>query len=96
MGTVAEIVGSIPDAKVFSMLDAKSGFLQIKLDEESSYLTRFDTPFGRYRWLWLPVGLKCAPEIFQRIMDQMIEDIDGAYAIMDDIVVAGPKVELHD
>ena len=78
------------------MLDAKSGFLQIKLDEESSYLTCFNTPFGRYRWLRLPFGLKCAPEIFQRIMDQMIEGIDGAVAIMDDILIAGPNVEVHD
>ena len=35
MKTIQEVVSSMPDAKVFSVLDAKSGFLQIKLDHES-------------------------------------------------------------
>ena len=44
-------------AKVFSVLDAKSGFWQVKRDEGSSYLTTFDTAFGRYRWLLMPFGI---------------------------------------
>lgn len=58
MRTVEEVVSSIPGAKVFSVLDAKSGFLQIELDEASSFLTTFNTPIGRFRWLRLPFGLK--------------------------------------
>ena len=42
----------------------------------------------RYRWLRLPFGIKCAPEIFQRIVDQMLEGIEGATAIMDGILIA--------
>lgn len=38
------VVAGMPDSKVFSVLVAKSGFLQIKLDEESSTLTTFNTP----------------------------------------------------
>ena len=96
MRTIEEVISTIPDAKVFSKLDAKSGFLQIKLDEASSLLTTFNTPLGRYRWLRLPFGIKCAPEIFQRIMDQMLEGIEGATAIMDDILIAGSNTEHHD
>ena len=96
MRTIEEVISTIPDAKVFSKLDAKSGFLQIKLDEASSLLTTFNTPLGRYRWLRLPFGIKCAPEIFQRIMDQMLEGIEGATAIMDDILIAGSNTEQHD
>ncbi|KAJ8049716.1 hypothetical protein HOLleu_02584 [Holothuria leucospilota] len=47
--TVEEVVVSMPDAKVFSVQDAKSGFLQIKIDYESSLLTTFNTHVGRYR-----------------------------------------------
>ena len=72
-------ISTIPDAKVFSKLDAKSGFLQIELDEVSSLLTTLNTPLGRYRWL---------RQRFQRIMDQMLEGIVGATAIMDDILIA--------
>ena len=64
MRTIEEVISTIPHAKVFSKLDAKSGFLQIKLDEASSLLTTLNTPLGRYRWLRLPFGIKCAPEIF--------------------------------
>ena len=96
MRNIEDVVSAIPGAKVFSVLDAKSGFLQIRLDEESSLITTFNTPIGRYRWLRLPFGLKCAPEIFQRIMDEMLEGIAGAVSVMDDILVAAPTMEEHD
>ena len=83
--TVEEIVAKIPDATVFTVLDAKSGYLQVKLDYESSLLTTMNTPIGRYRWLKLPFGIKSASEMYQRAMDEMLEGIDHAYAIMDDI-----------
>jgi hypothetical protein len=95
--TVEEVVASMPpNAKLFSVVDAKSGFLQIKLDQESSLLTTFNTPIGRYRWLRLPFGIRSAPELFQRIMDDMLEGIEGARAIMDDILIAGVDEEDHD
>jgi len=94
--TVEEVVSSVPDCKIFSKIDAKAGFLQIKLDYESSLLTTFNTPIGRYRWLRLPFGIKSAPEIFQRIMDTMLEGIDGARAVMDDILIAGRTMHEHD
>ena len=94
--TVEEIVASMPGANTFSVIDAKSGFLQVKLDYESSLLTTFNSCLGRFRWLRLPFGIKSAPEIYQRIMDDMLHDIEGARAIMDDIIVAGRSEEEHD
>ena len=44
----------------------------------------------------MPFGIKSAPEIFQRIMDEMIVGIPGAFAIIDDILIAGKTVEDHD
>ena len=54
------------------------------------------TPIGRYRWLKLPFGIKSAPEVYQRAMDEMPQGIDHAYAIMDDILVAGRDISHHD
>ena len=62
--TVEDIAPKLTKAKVFSVVDAKDGFLQVVLDEPSSYLTTFTTPFGRYRWLRKPFGIKSAPEEF--------------------------------
>ena len=96
MHTIEEVVSEIPGATVFSVLDAKNGFLQIKLDDESSVLTTFNTPIGRYKWLRLPFGLSCSPEIYQRIMDEMLENIEGAFAIQDEILIAGRDTTHHD
>lgn len=89
MKTVEEVASSIPGAKLFSVLDAKPGYMQIKLDNDSSYLTTFNTAIGRFCWLRLPSGIKSTEEIYQRIMDQMLEGIEEAFAIMDDILIAG-------
>ena len=44
----------------------KDGFLQIELDDYSSRLTTFQTPWGRHRWLRMPNGINPAPEYFQQ------------------------------
>ncbi len=46
--TTDDILPKLAHAKVFSLLDAASGFWQIPLDSASAKLTTFITPFGRY------------------------------------------------
>ena len=96
--TMEEIVAKIPDAKYFTVVDAKSGYLQMKLDYESSLLTTMNTPLGgyMYRWLKLPFGIKSASEMYQRAMDDMLEGIDHAHAVMDDILIARRNIAHHN
>ena len=48
-------------AEVFSTVDLTAGYWHCVLDEESSLLTTFSTPFGRYKWNRLPfAGLQVA------------------------------------
>ena len=51
---------------MFTVLDAKDGFLQVKINEDSSKLTTFHTSFGRWKWLRMPFGICSALEEFQR------------------------------
>jgi hypothetical protein len=60
---VDETLAQLAGATVFSKLDANSGFWQIPLAEESQQLTTFVTPFGRYCFKKLPLGIPCAPEL---------------------------------
>ena len=87
--TLEEILPQLTQAKIFSVLDAKDGFHQVKLDTASSYLTTFWTPFGRYRYLRMPFGISSAPEEFQRRMHMIVEGLPGVAVIADDILVYG-------
>ena len=81
---------------MFSKLDAASGFWQIPLHTESSKLTTFITPFGRFCFRKLPFGISSAPEIFQRLMTDLLQGIPGTKVIMDDISIYGKSIEEHD
>ena len=89
MPTIDDVLPDLANAKVFSVLDASDGFHQIKLDTESSFLTTFWTPFGRYRWMRLPFGIKPAPEEYQQRQMQALEGLSGIFVIADDILVVG-------
>lgn len=80
--TVEDILPDLSNARIFSVVDAKDGFWHIQLDQASSFLTTFGTPWGRYRWLRMSFGISPAPEEFQRRMDEALEGLDGTRAMM--------------
>ncbi|CAG9836256.1 unnamed protein product [Diabrotica balteata] len=84
--TFNEIRSKLAKAKYFSTLDAQSGFWMIPLDLESSKLCTFNTPFGRFRFTRLPYGISCAPEIFHKVMNEIVGDIEGVCLYIDDIL----------
>ena len=69
------------------MLDAKSGYWNVELDEPSSYLTTFNSPFGRYRFRRMPFGLRMAQDVFLNRINQLLAGCPGDTGIADDIVV---------
>lgn len=89
LATIEDILPDLSRAKVFSLLDTKNGYWHVKLDESSSVLTTFGTPWGRYRWLRMPFGIAPAPEEFQRHLDENLERLEGVKAVADDILVYG-------
>jgi len=89
MPVIDDVLPQLAGAKIFSTVDVKSAFWSIRLDEESSRLTTFETPFGRYRWCRLPFGISPAPEIFQARMHDALSGLKGVACIADDILIAG-------
>ncbi|AVA17861.1 polyprotein [Birch leaf roll-associated virus] len=91
------IVQRIGNAKVFSKFDLKSGFHQVTMDEESIPWTAFLTPDGLYEWLVMPFGLKNAPAVFQRKMDNCFKGTEEFIAVyIDDILVFSENHKQHE
>ena len=95
MPTVEEITHELAGSTCFTKLDGTSSYLCIVLDYESSLLTTFNTPWGRFRFVYLPLGLACAQDILQWMMDQILTHCDGVIGIADDVVVNGKDDKEH-
>ena len=87
--TLDDVLPELSKARVISTIDLKSAFWQVQLDEASSMLTTFATPYGRHRWLRLPFGLKVSSEVFARKLEECIGDLEGVFSIADDLMVCG-------
>ena len=74
----------------------KLGFWQIQLSADSTLLTTFLTPFGRYCFHCLPFGTTSAPEHFQQRMSVLLDRLDSVVCPMDDILVYGKTQDEHD
>ena len=66
------------------------------LDEEFSNLTAFNTPFGRFRFMHLPLRLCVSQDIFQQKMDFILEKCPEAVSITDDIAIHSTTENKHD
>ena len=96
MNSIDDIVTRLHGSKWFSTLDANMGFFQIKLSEKCSYLTTFNSPFGRYRYLRMPMGAKFSSEVFQRTMVTAFEGTEGVQIVVDGILVHGSTMSIHN
>ena len=86
---VDNILYNLNGAKYFSVVDSTSSFFNHKLDDDSSKLTTFGTPFGRYCYLRMPMGASLSSNVYQYKVDAHLEKISNCMAIADDIIIYG-------
>lgn len=91
------ILSTLGKSKYFTTLDLKSGYHQILLSEKDRLKTAFSVNNGKYEFCRLPFGLKNAPSIFQRTIDDILrEDIGKTCQVyMDDIIIFSPDKISH-
>ncbi|CAM1332867.1 Uncharacterised protein r2_g4210 [Pycnogonum litorale] len=94
--TVDELILDLNNSHVFSKLDLKMGFHQISLAKKSRKLTTFITHRGIYRYRRLMFGVNSAPEIYQKLIYDVLSKCDGVTNIADDIIVYGRDQDEHD
>ena len=81
---------SMVGARHFSCMDLKSGFWQVKMDEESRQYTAFTVgSMGIYEFLRMPYGLCNAPATFQHLMQNCLGELNLTYTLiyLDDVIV---------
>jgi transposase InsO family protein len=83
-----DILGKLHEAKLFSTVDLKDGFYQMKLDPDSHRYTAFVTPEGLlYEFTRVPMGIKCAPSLMCRLVAMLTADSKSRVAYIDDIMI---------
>jgi hypothetical protein len=95
---VKELMARIGKSRVFSKLDLRSGYHQVRMRESDIPLTAFTTTFGHFEWLVMPFGEANAPATFVQLMTQLVlKDFVNSFVIgfMDDILIHSASEEEH-
>ncbi len=91
-----QVFSSIRGVKYFSKIDLTWGFWNLRLDEASSRLCTFVTPCGFFRYTRLPFGVLSAPEVFHRVLADVLRDMDGVLHYVDDVLIYRATREEHN
>jgi hypothetical protein len=94
---MAEMRDRVKGAKVFSKIDLRDGYYNIRVAENSVSKTAFRTRFGLYEFLVMPFGLTNAPAVFSALMNRIFGDLFDVYVVsyLDDIIVFSSDVDDH-
>ena len=84
-------------SKIFTRLDLRSAYNLVRIKEGHEYLTAFRTPIGHFEYLVMPFGLRNAPSVFQRFIQDTLSEITGSFvqAYLDDIIIFSPDFDTH-
>ncbi|EEB88864.1 hypothetical protein MPER_13114 [Moniliophthora perniciosa FA553] len=95
---IGNLIDQLKNAKVYTKLDLRAGYYNVRIAEGEEWKTAFRTRYGSFEYLVMPMGLSNAPSVFQRFMNDIFHDMVDICVIvyLDDILIYSDNEEEHE